>query len=68
MNNGVTMTTSILETERLMKIIINLDRIADALEKQNELKQKELELQQYNIDFEVKKYQDQLSRKIEKYG
>ena len=67
MNNGVTTITSILETERLMKIIINLDRIADALEKQNELKQKELELQQYNIDFEVKKYQDQLSRKIEKY-
>lgn len=68
MNNGVKTITSILETERLMKIIINLDRIADALEKQNELKQKELELQQYNIDFEVKKYQDQLSRKIEKYG
>lgn len=61
--------TSILENERLMRILINLDRIADSLEKQNELKQKELELQQYYIDFEVKKYQDSLNiRRIEKNG
>ena len=52
-----------------MRILINLDRIADSLEKQNELKQKELELQQYYIDFEVKKYQDSLNiRRIEKNG
>ena len=41
--------------------------MADALEKQNELKQKELELQKYQIDFEVKKYQDALNiHRIEK--
>ena len=56
-----------LENERLMKITIHLDRIAEALETSNELKQKELELQQYYIDFEVKKYQDSLNiRRIEK--
>ena len=67
MKNGVTMITSILENERIIKILINLDRIADALEKQNELKQKELELQKYQIDFEVKKYQDALNiHRIEK--
>lgn len=61
------MITSILENERIIKILINLDRIADALEKQNELKQKELELQKYQIDFEVKKYQDALNiHRIEK--
>ena len=43
MNNGVTKITSILETERLMKIIINLDRIADALEKQNEIRDDSVE-------------------------
>lgn len=63
----MTMITSILENERIIKILINLDRIANALEKQNELKQKELELQKYQIDFEVKKYQDALNiHRIEK--
>lgn len=57
----------ILTNERLMKLNINLERIADALEKQNELKQKDLELQKYYIDFEVKKYQDALNiKRIEK--
>lgn len=66
MNNGAIKIMS-LENERLMKITIHLDRIAEALEKTNELKQKELELQQYKLDFEVKKYQDSLNiRRIEK--
>lgn len=57
----------VLTNERLMKLNINLERIADALEKQNELKQKDLELQKYYIDFEVKKYQDALNiKRIEK--
>ena len=57
----------LLTNERLMKLNINLERIADALEKQNELKQKDLELQKYYIDFEVKKYQDTLNiKRIEK--
>lgn len=57
----------VLTNERLMKLSINLERIADALEKQNELKQKDLELQKYYIDFEVKKYQDALNiKRIEK--
>ena len=57
----------ILTNEKLMKLNINLERIADALEKQNELKQKDLELQKYYIDFEVKKYQDALNiKRIEK--
>ena len=63
------MMSSILENERLMRLNINLERIGDALEKQNELKQKELELLKYWIDFEVKKYQDNLEiRRIEKNG
>lgn len=63
------MSDNILKNERLMKLNINLERIGDALEKQNELKQKELELWRYWIDFEVKKYQDALNiRRIEKNG
>ena len=69
MSNGATKMTSILENERLIKLNINLEKISDELEKQNELKQKELELWKYWIDFEVKKYQDQLNiRRIEKNG
>lgn len=69
MNNGVTTIKSILETERLIKLNINLEKINDSLEKHNELKQKELELLKYWIDFEVKKYQDNLEiRRIEKNG
>ena len=57
----------VLTNERLIRLNINLERIADALEKQNELKQKDLELQKYYIDFEVKKYQDALNiKRIEK--
>ena len=42
-------------------------KISEELEKSNELKQKELELIQYWIDFEVKKYTDNLTiRRIEK--
>lgn len=58
--------TKSLDRERQIKLTINLERIADALEKHNELKTKELELQQYKIEFEVKKYQDTLNRRIEK--
>lgn len=59
----------VLTNERLMRLNINLERIGDALEKQNELKQKELELWKYWIDFEIKKYQDALNiRRIEKNG
>lgn len=57
------------EKENQIKHNILLERIVEALEKQNELKQKELELQQYKIDFEVKKYTDSLNlRRIEKSG
>ncbi len=59
----------VLTNERLMRLNINLERVGDALEKQNELKQKELELWKYWIDFEIKKYQDALNiRRIEKNG
>ena len=58
-----------LTNEILMKLNINLEKIGDALEKQKELKQKELELWKYWIDFEIKKYQDALNiRRIEKNG
>lgn len=59
----------ILANERLMRLNITLGKINDSLKKHNELKQKELELWKYWIDFEVKKYQDQLEiRRIEKNG
>ena len=62
-------SNSIMDRERLIRINISLERIADELEKSNELKQKELELQQYYADFEIKKYQDKLRiQRIEKGG
>lgn len=57
------------EREYKIKQNILLEKIVGELEKTNELKQKELELQQYYIDFEVKKYTDSLNiRRIEKNG
>ncbi len=56
-----------LEEELQTKRNIYLEKISEELEKSNELKQKELELIQYWIDFEVKKYTDNLTiRRIEK--
>lgn len=63
------MVNSVLDKERMIRLNISLEKIAVSLEKQNELKQKELELLKYWIDFEVKKYQDELDiRRIEKSG
>lgn len=56
-----------IEEELQTKRNIYLEKISEELEKSNELKQKELELIQYWIDFEVKKYTDNLTiRRIEK--
>lgn len=56
-----------LEEELQTKRNIYLEKISEELERSNELKQKELELIQYWIDFEVKKYTDNLTiRRIEK--
>ena len=57
------------DKERSIRLTINIEKIADELKKANELKQKELELLNYYIDFEIKKYQDSLDKnRIEKYG
>lgn len=45
-----------MDKENIRKIIIHLDRIADALEKHNQLKEKELEYWNYNAELELKKY------------
>ena len=52
----------ILDKEREMKRNILLDRIADALEKQNELKQKELEFMQYQSEIMFKQYELELKK------
>ena len=44
--------------DRLMRININLDRIADALEKRNQLKEKELEFIKYNTEPHFKEIED----------
>lgn len=44
--------------DRLMRININLDRIADALEKKNQLKEKELEFIKYNTELHFKEIED----------
>ena len=44
--------------DRLMRININLGRIADALEKKNQLKEKELEFIKYNTELHFKEIED----------
>jgi len=44
--------------DRLMRTNILLDRICDALEKKNELKEKELEFIKYNTELRLKELQD----------
>lgn len=41
-----------------MRININLGRIADALEKKNQLKEKELEFIKYNTELHFKEIED----------
>lgn len=48
---------SFLNDEQIRKILIHLDRIADAIEKQNQLKEKELEYWKYNAELELKKFE-----------
>lgn len=61
--------TTHLDKEHRIKQNIYLEKIGEELNKQNELKQKELELLKYYIDFEVKKYKDALEiKRIEKSG
>ena len=52
----------ILEKEMEMKRNILLTRIAEALEKQNELKQKELEFIQYQSEIMLKEYELELKK------
>ena len=46
-----------LNDENIRKLVIHLDRIADALEEKNKLKEKELEYWKYNAELELKKYE-----------
>lgn len=52
---AVTMSV-MLSQENNRKINVHLDRIADALEKHNELKEKELQILRTYIDFELQKH------------
>lgn len=52
----------ILDKEMEMKRNILLTRIAEALEKQNELKQKELEFIQYQSEIMLKEYELELKK------
>lgn len=54
--------TTYLDNEREMKRNILLKRIAEALEKQNELKQKELEFIQYQSEIMLKEYELELKK------
>ena len=56
------MSTNTLDKENSIRRNILLDRIADALEKQNELKQKELEFLQYQSEIMLKEYELELKR------
>ena len=51
------MSTNILDKENSIRRNILLSRIAEALEKQNELKQKELEFIQYQSEIMLKEYE-----------
>lgn len=56
------MSTNILDKENSMRRNILLTRIAEALEKQNELKQKELEFIQYQSEIMLKEYELELKK------
>lgn len=58
----MTMSTNILDKENSMRRNILLTRIAEALEKQNELKQKELEFIQYQSEIMLKEYELELKK------
>ena len=56
------MSTNILGKEDNIRRNILLDRIADALEKQNELKEKELEFIHYQSEIMLKQYELDLKK------
>lgn len=53
-----------LEKERLMRIGISLERIAEALERKNELKEKELEFIKYQSEIMLKEYELNFQRNM----
>ena len=58
------MVNSVMDKERMIRLNISLEKIADELEKHNKLKEKELEFLQYQSEIMLKEYELDIQRNM----
>ena len=58
------MVNSVLDKERMIRLNISLDKIADELARMNQLKEKELEFIKYQSEIMLKEYELNFQRNM----